>query len=106
MPSPSPSATLVFSHFLSRLLAGAGLVPESTFLIRVRVLHQTINLPPFMIFGEILSNRNAFGIHKQQTMAVLVDLHLVAGADPAAQFCFSLLIWIKVTRAERLAYLF
>src|SRR5215470_3210073 len=39
-------------------------------------------------------------------MAVFIDLHFVTGADPAAQFGFRLLVWIKVTRTEGLADLF
>src|SRR4029453_5574633 len=35
-------------------------------------------------------------------MTVLVRLHLVTGADPTAQFSLSLLVRIKITRAEGL----
>src|SRR5262249_15438358 len=40
----------------------------------------------------------------QQSMTVLVRLHLVTGADPTPQFGLSLLVRIKITRAERLAH--
>ena len=43
----------LFSHFLS----SAGLVPERTPLLWVRIFYQAIYLPPFVVFGEILGNR-------------------------------------------------
>jgi hypothetical protein len=39
-------------------------------------------------------------------MTVFVGLHLVTGADPTPQFGLSLLVWIKITRTERLAHFF
>src|SRR5215467_9902443 len=54
----------------------------------------------------MLCNREAFGVHKQQTMTVFVDLHLVAGTDPATQPGFCGLVWIKITWTERLTYFF
>lgn len=38
-------------------------------------------------------------------MAILVDLHFVAGAHPAAELRFRLLILIKIAGAQRLAQL-
>src|SRR5512132_3928596 len=39
-------------------------------------------------------------------MAVFVDLHLVAGTDPAAQLGFRSLVRIKITGTERLTHFF
>jgi hypothetical protein len=72
----------------------------------VGVFHQAINLPPFMILRQILRNRDAFGIHKQQSMAVFVDLHLVTGTDPATHRGFCSFVRIKITGTERLAHFF
>jgi len=49
-------AALVFGRSLSDFLTGASLVPERTPLLWVRVFHQAIHLPPFVIFGEIFGN--------------------------------------------------
>src|SRR5215217_9371003 len=54
----------------------------------------------------MLCNREAFGIHKQQTMAVFVNLHLITGTDPAAQLGFRSLVRIKITWTERLPHFF
>src|SRR4029453_9622676 len=81
-------------------------MPECASLLRVRIFHQAINLPPFMIVWQMLCNREAFGGHKQQTMAVFVDLHLVTGTDPATQLGFRSLVRIKITGTERLAHFF
>src|SRR4029453_10336892 len=81
-------------------------MPECASLLRVRIFHQAINLAPFMIVWQMLCNREAFGVHKQQTMAVFVDLHLVTGTDPATQLGFRSLVRIKITGTERLAHFF
>ena len=76
---------LVVSDFFRHFLRSSRLVPQSPPFLRVGILYHTINLAPFMIVWQILRNREAFGVHKQQTMAVFVDLHLIAGTDPATQ---------------------
>ena len=42
-----------FRDFLSRSCS----VPEGTALVWMRVFHQTIDLPPFVIFREIFRDR-------------------------------------------------
>ena len=56
--------SLVLSRFFSHCFRGSGPVPESPPLLRVGIWHQAINLSPFMLFREILRNRDAFGVHK------------------------------------------
>src|SRR5215831_16441517 len=97
---------LVVSAFLRHFLRSSRFVSQSTPLLRVGIFHQAINLPPFMIVWQILCNREAFGIYKQEAMAVFINLHLVAGTDPAAQLGFRGLVRIKITGTERLAYFF
>src|SRR5437879_1610269 len=81
-------------------------VSERAPLLRVGIFYQAIYLPPFMIVWQMFRNREAFGVHKQQTMAVFVDLHLITGTDPAAQLGFCSLVRIKIARTERLTYFF
>ena len=57
-------ALTLVSLVLSRFFRGSRPVPESPPLLRVGIVHQAINLSPFMIFGEILRNRDTFGVHK------------------------------------------
>ena len=54
--TPSPLTSLLlcrFRDFLSR----SGSMPEGTALVWMRVFHQTIDLPPFVIFREIFCDR-------------------------------------------------
>ena len=55
--TPLQPLPLVFSHFLSYFFSSACPVPERTPLLGVGILHHAIDLPPFVIFGEILGNR-------------------------------------------------
>jgi len=70
------------------------------------VFHQTIDLPPFVIFREIFRDWQTLRVYEQQSMTVFIRLHLVTGADPTPEFGLSLFVWIKITRTERLAHLF
>ena len=57
--------SLVLGYVVSHGLRRTGSVPERTPLLRVRILHQAINLPPFMIVWQILGNWETCGVHKQ-----------------------------------------
>src|SRR5262249_4777502 len=81
-------------------------VPEGTALVWIGVFHQTIDLPPFVIFREIFRDRQTLRVYEQQSMTILVGLHLVTGADPTAQFSLSLLVRIKIARTEWLTHFF
>src|SRR5215813_6103913 len=54
-------------------------------LVGVRVLHDPVGRASLVILGEMLGDRQAFRRDEQQAVAVLPLLHLVAGADPAAE---------------------
>ena len=81
-------------------------MPKGTAFVWMGVFHQTIHLPPFVIFREIFCNWQTLRVYEQQSMTVLVGLHLVTGTDPTPEFSLSLLIRIKITRTERLAHFF
>ena len=56
-----------------------------------------------MIHWQVLSNWSPLIVHKKQAMAVLVDLHIIAGAYPGAMFRFRFLVGVETARTERLA---
>ena len=71
-------------------------------LVRRGIMYEAINLPPLVLFREVLRDGETFGIREEQTVAVLVPLHLVAGAHPAAALCrLGGLVRIEVTWTER-----
>ena len=65
-------------------LAFLGLVAQGATLVRRGIFHQAVDLASFVVFGEMFGDRQTCLIHEQQSMAVFVDLHVVAGADPRA----------------------
>lgn len=56
-----------------------------------------------MVLREILGDGHAIFPHEQQAVAILVNLHLIAGADPTPEFGFCLFIRIEVAGAQGLA---
>src|SRR5262249_50444739 len=72
-------------------------------LVRHRVPHEAIGLPTLVILGQVLGDRQALLVHEQEAVAVLVLLHLVTRADPAAQLGFFLRIRVEVAGAQGLA---
>src|SRR5436190_20476372 len=70
-------------------------------LVRVRVLDDAVGLAPLVVLRQMLGDRKAFLVHEQQAVAVLVFLHLVARADPAAELGLFLGVGIEVTGAQR-----
>src|SRR6185436_20241965 len=67
---------------LALLLQNAGDGPP---LVGRGILHQAVRVQAFVPFGQVLRDRHALGRDEQQAVAVLVLLHLVTGADPAAE---------------------
>src|SRR5687767_5629283 len=59
-------------------------------LVGVRVADDPVGLAALVILGQVLGDREAFLVHEEQAVAVLVLLHLVAGADPATELGFFL----------------
>ena len=80
-----------------------GFVTEGSSLVRGGVGDKPIYLSSLVIFRQVLGNRHPIFSHKKQTVAVFIDLHLVAGADPAAEPGLGLFVRIEVTGTERLA---
>ena len=75
-------------------------------LVGMLVAHDPIGVPPLVPLGQVLGDGQPVGSDEEQAVAVLVLLHLVAGADPAALLGLGGRIRIEVARAERLADLF
>jgi nitric oxide reductase NorD protein len=76
---------------------------ERPTLVRGRIGDHPIDFTTFMAFGQVLRNRHAIFANKQQTVAIFVDLHFVARADPSPEFGFGLFVFVEITGAERLA---
>ena len=76
---------------------------ERAALIGVRVFDQAVDLAAFVVFWQVLGNRKTFRIAEEQSMAVLVLLHLLAGADPGAGLRLLGLVLVEVAGAQRLA---
>ena len=76
---------------------------ERPAFFRRRIRDDAVTLTAFMIFRQVLGNRHAVLPDEEQAMAIFIDLHLVAGAHPASQLGFGLLVRIKVARAEGFA---
>src|SRR5579884_4298642 len=74
---------------------------KRTTFVRRRIGDQTVDLSAFVVLREILGDRHAVLPHEQEAVAILVDLHLVAGADPSPQLGLRLLVLVKITWAER-----
>lgn len=66
---------------------------------------EAVDLTPFVIFRQVLRDRHALLVYEQEAVAVFVDLHFVAGADPAPELRLGLLVLVEVARTERLAEL-
>src|SRR5207248_5778772 len=67
------------------------------------VLDDAIDFASFVPFRQVLCDRKTFRITEEHSMAVLVLLHLVAGADPRALLRLFRLVLVEVAGAQRLA---
>jgi len=74
---------------------------ERPAFVRCRIAYKAIDLPAFMAVRQILCNRHPVFTNEEQAVAVLVDLHFVAGADPPPELGFGFFVLVKVARAER-----
>jgi hypothetical protein len=54
-----------------------------------------------MIFRQVLRDGLAFAVYEQQAMAVLVNLHFIAGTDPRTMLDLFGCVRIETTRAQR-----
>lgn len=89
---------LLFLNRTTRLLLE---LPERPPFIGCRVSNDPIDLTAFVVFGEVLGDGKTFRIAKEQSVAVLPLLHLIARADPGRGLNLFRLIFVKITRAER-----
>ena len=74
---------------------------EGAALVRVRILDDAVDLAALVAFWQVLGNRKTFRITEEQSVAVFVLLHLLAGADPGAPLHLFLLVLVEVAGAER-----
>jgi hypothetical protein len=51
----------------------------------------------------MLGDRLPFTIHKQKTVTILIDLHIITSADPSPVFGLLQTIRVKPARAKRSA---
>jgi hypothetical protein len=79
------------------------LVFECAAFPRRRIGDDAVNLAPFVAFGKVFGDRHPVFSDKEQAVAVFVDLHFVAGADPAPQLGFGLFVLVEIAGAQRLA---
>ena len=86
-----------FSPFFLPLLCFVSHWPS---FVRIGVFDQTVCLPAFVVFGKIFSYGESILINKKHSMAILVNLHVVAGADPCTVFNLFIFVWIKSARAQ------
>ena len=87
-----------FSPFFLPLLYFVSHWPS---LVRIGVFDQTVCLPAFVVFGKIFSYGESILINKKHSMAVLVNLHVIASADPSTVLYLFIFVWIKSARAQR-----
>jgi len=81
-----------------------GLVAEGSSLVRVGILDEAVHLFTLVVFGQVFRNRHTFFVHEQQAVTILVDLHIVAGADPSAVLDLFGLVRVEPARAQRASY--
>ena len=66
---------------------------------RLRVLDHAVRFQRFVAFGEILGDGVPVLINEQQAMAILIYLHVIAGADPGAVFYLFILVRVEAAGA-------
>ena len=81
-------------------LAFFGLVAQGPALVGGRVFHLAVDGAAFVVFRKVFCDGQTALSYEEQSMAVLVDLHVVAGADPGTVLDLLLLAGIEAARAE------
>src|SRR5262249_48909012 len=82
-------------------LALGGLVAQRPALVGCRVLDHAVHLSALVVGGQVLGDRQTLRRDEQQTVAVLVDLHVVAGTDPGAVLILGLLAGVEAPGPQR-----
>ena len=83
------------------MLPFCGFITQRAALFRNGVFHYSVDLSAFMVFGQILGDRQTFLVCKKQSMTVLVYLHVIAGTNPSPVFNFFVLVRIETARTQR-----
>src|SRR5439155_11544878 len=76
-------------------------VPERAALLGGRIGHEAVAFAALVVLRQVFGDRQAIFAYEEKTVAVLVDLHLVAGADPAPLLGLGLLVRVEVAGTER-----
>ena len=74
---------------------------KGTPFFQIRIFHESVDAPALVVFWQILGYREPFLVDEQETMAIFVNLHVVAGAYPGAVGGFFLLVGVETARAQR-----
>lgn len=80
-------------------LALVGFVAQGAAFVGRGVFHQPVGFAARVALGQILGDGQPLRGHKKQSMAILVNLHVIAGADPRAMFDFFFFVGIEAARA-------
>src|SRR5262249_14586461 len=99
-PERSPSFDERSARLLFLLLLLEDLGDRASAL-GIGVPDDAVGRSPLVVLGQVLRDGKALRVHEEQAVAVLVLLHLVAGADPAAELRLFLRIRIEVAGTER-----
>ena len=86
---------------LNRSFNGVSFVSRFAALAGCWVLDESVDQSSFVIFRQVFRDGFSFRCHEEQTVAILVLLHLVAGAKPTPtgiHFCF--LVGVVVARTK------
>ena len=74
---------------------------EGATLVGGRVFDFAVDGASFVVFGEIFCDGQTALSYEEQSMAVFVNLHIVAGADPRAVLDLLFLARVEAAGAER-----
>src|SRR5262252_4374013 len=85
----------LFTLFFARLCLAA----QRPAFVGSGVGNQPVGLTPFVVLGQVLGDRESLFVHKQEAVAILVDLHIVARTDPGTVLDLFGFVGIKAARA-------
>ena len=80
---------------------GASALCFNAVLFGRRIGDHTIDFPSFVPFRQVFRDRHSIFPYEQETVAIFIDLHLVACADPSAQLGLGDFVLVEIARTER-----
>src|SRR5262249_41964386 len=86
----------LFTLFFARLCLAA----QRPAFVWSGVGNQPVGLAPFVILWKVLGNRKPFFVHKQEAVAIFVDLHIFACADRGRVFDLFVFVRKKAAGAQ------